>query len=315
MIACCRRHAGIIADRAAAVLAVYWAVALLIRLIVRDRFVPASTIFYATPIVVLAGIAALACVLFLVRRRRRMGWLSLAAAVVCMAWWHCATRFASATASDDTGVRVLVWNTAGRALERSGAIDQIRRANPDIIAMNEAGPATEERIAQYAAALPGYNVSTIYHGMMLITRGELVEHGCGDLANHAWYKHTSVLVGGTRVNIIQPEIRSNPFYSRAAAMQTLTRLARSMSNESTIIAGDFNTPSDSIHLRGLRQDFVNAFEAAGNGHYATWPIPCPVLAIDQAWVSRPLRVTRCELAWTWKSDHQPLIFEFRPASR
>jgi len=259
----------------------------------------------------LAGIAALACVLFLIRRRRRMGRLSLAAAVACMAWWHCATRFASVTASDGKGVRVLVWNTAGHALERSGVVEQIRRTNPDIIAMNEAGPATEERIAQYAAAFPGYNVSTIYHGMMLITRGELIEHECGILANRAWYKHTSVLVAGTRVNIIQPDIRSNPFYSRAAAMQTLTRLACSMSNEPTIIAGDFNTPSDSIHLRGLRQDFVNAFEAAGNGHYATWPIPCPVLAIDQAWVSRPLRVTRCELAWTWKSDHQPLIFDIQ----
>ncbi|MGQ9649723.1 MAG: endonuclease/exonuclease/phosphatase family protein [Phycisphaerae bacterium] len=295
-------------------LAVYWAVALLIRLTVRDRFVPASTIFYATPIVVLAGIAALACVLFLVRRRRRMGWLSLAAAVACTAWWHCATRFASVTARDGTGVRVLVWNTAGRALERPNAIEQIRRTNPDIIAMNEAGPATEERIAQYTAALPGYNVSTIYHGLILITRGELVKHGCGDLANRPWYKHTSVLIGGDRVNIIQPEIRSNPLYSRAQAMQALTRLARSMLDEPTMIIGDFNTPSDSVLLRELRQDFVNAFEAAGNGHYATWPIPCPVLAIDQAWVSRHLQITGCELVWTWNSDHRPLIFDIQLAN-
>ncbi|HPD28717.1 MAG TPA: endonuclease/exonuclease/phosphatase family protein [Phycisphaerae bacterium] len=314
MIAWCRRNAGSIADQAAAVLAVYWVVALLIRLTVRDSFVPASTIFYATPIIVLAGIAAIACLLLLVRRRRRMGWLCLGAAVACMAWWHCATRFTSATASDGKGVRVLAWNTAGRALERPGVIDQIRRVNPDIIAMNEAGPATKERIAQYAAAFPGYNISTIYHGMILITRGELVEHECGDLADRAWYKHTSVLVGGVRLSVIQPEIRSNPFYSRAAAIQTLTRLACSMSNEPTIIIGDFNTPADSIHLRGLRQDFLNAFEAAGKGHYATWPIPCPVLAIDQAWVSRLLRVTRCELGWTWKSDHRPLICEIQLAN-
>lgn len=73
--------------------------------------------------------------------------------------------------------------------------------------------------------------------------------------------------------------------------------------------GDFNTPPDSVHFKPIRQGFRNAFEIRGNGYSATWPIPLPLLTIDQIWTSHGIRVSRCECAWSWYSDHRPLLAE------
>ncbi len=58
-------------------------------------------------------------------------------------------------------------------------------------------------------------------------------------------------------------------------------------------------------LAGLSAGFDCAFATAGRGHHATWPVPCPLLAIDHVRVSRGLRVASCALPWTWRSDHLP----------
>ena len=71
--------------------------------------------------------------------------------------------------------------------------------------------------------------------------------------------------------------------------------------------GDFNTPTDSLFLREIHRDFENAFEQAGDGYSATWPLPVPVLTLDQIWVNKGIEVYRCRLGWSLRSDHRPVL--------
>ncbi len=315
MMALRRKHFGRIADLAATILACLWMVAVLVRLTVRDRFVPASTIYYATPVIALAGIAGLIAMLFLFRRRRGRALASVCAALGCLIWWYLTACASHSGTAGDKGLRILVWNTADHAMQRSGIISQIQRADPDIIALNEFGPGTDEELRLLRAAFPGYECSDVYFGMILLVRGHLTRIVDGELGPRGKYRHAVVRIEDQSLDIIQPEIKSNPFRSRATAWQRLSEVAGPLLDRPSMILGDTNTPIDSVHLGWVRERFVNAFEQAGNGHHATWPVPCPVLAIDHAWVSQHFRVTRCELPWTWYSDHRPIMFEVTPAGR
>ena len=77
----------------------------------------------------------------------------------------------------------------------------------------------------------------------------------------------------------------------------------------TILVGDFNTPLDSAYIAPLRKEMTNAFEASGSGCAATWPMPLPVLSLDQVWTTPSLRPVRCEHFGSWRSDHRAVVAE------
>jgi len=79
--------------------------------------------------------------------------------------------------------------------------------------------------------------------------------------------------------------------------------------------GDFNTPVDSVFVAPLAERLTNAFQARGNGYYVTWPVPLPVLSLDQVWASREVELRDCELGWTWRSDHRPVVVTLARSSQ
>lgn len=76
-----------------------------------------------------------------------------------------------------------------------------------------------------------------------------------------------------------------------------------------MIFGDFNTPTASIHLDAWREAGLReAFEVAGRGLASTWPAPCPVLTLDQVWLSG-LRPLAARHVTTLSSDHRRVEVE------
>ena len=66
-----------------------------------------------------------------------------------------------------------------------------------------------------------------------------------------------------------------------------------------------------LALDALPEGYHHAYDQAGSGWSYTWPIPCPVWAIDQCIVGprvQPLRYTQRS---TTSSDHRMQIFDFR----
>jgi len=82
-----------------------------------------------------------------------------------------------------------------------------------------------------------------------------------------------------------------------------------------IVVGDFNAPRRSRALSALPQGFVHAYDAVGSGCSYTWPMPCPMYAIDQCILGRRVRPAAYRLESSLHSDHrrQVLDFTFRDA--
>ena len=109
------------------------------------------------------------------------------------------------------------------------------------------------------------------------------------------------------------DLGSSPFYLRAASIRELARLVERVGDQPVIVAGDFNTPLDSVHYQWLRDiGLSELFEASGSGYLPTWPTPIPVLSLDQIWVRRTLKPLACVREWDRHSDHAGVIGTIAP---
>jgi endonuclease/exonuclease/phosphatase (EEP) superfamily protein YafD len=81
-----------------------------------------------------------------------------------------------------------------------------------------------------------------------------------------------------------------------------------------IIGGDFNAPpADPIHSL-LKDDFDDAFDAAGTGWGNTYQRRIPIHRIDQIHCTREFRPLHCSAFTTRRSDHRMVVADLLPSS-
>jgi endonuclease/exonuclease/phosphatase (EEP) superfamily protein YafD len=114
------------------------------------------------------------------------------------------------------------------------------------------------------------------------------------------------------VEVLAVDLASDPLMARDPVLQRLTALIEQVHPD--LVVGDFNAPRRSRALSPLPAGYVHAYDAVGCGWSATWPLPCPVLAIDQCLVGARLRPVRYDLVTTGASDHRQQVLEFRVRS-
>ncbi|MEM9701087.1 MAG: endonuclease/exonuclease/phosphatase family protein, partial [Planctomycetota bacterium] len=161
---------------------------------------------------------------------------------------------------------------------------------------------------QFFVERPGGGLTILSRGM--IGRTESVELPGGARAATAKLK-----IGGERANLLVVDLPSNPLSNRAESLRTIAELAEEMSQRRpTILAGDFNTPPESVHFNDLRRaGFVHAFERHGSGYAATWPSVAPALHLDHVWLSPGFDAGETWHGWTVRSDHRPVFSPVRVA--
>ena len=92
----------------------------------------------------------------------------------------------------------------------------------------------------------------------------------------------------------------------------LRRVRAAMERETPdLVLGDFNSPRRSRALDPLPDGYAHAYDAAGRGWTYSWPVPFPVLAIDQAIVGARLETLRYALHSTIVSDHRMQVLDIR----
>ena len=105
--------------------------------------------------------------------------------------------------------------------------------------------------------------------------------------------------------------KSDPLYDRREIFRTLTLEVERLAAEGPVLlSGDFNLPAESALLDRLRSTMRRAAEVApGIGYLPTWPLPCPVLTLDQVWVSRHFEVHAASSPYHLGSDHEPVVVD------
>lgn len=214
-----------------------------------------------------------------------------------------------APASTTATTRVLLWNV-GRGLGGWEAIaDDIRKHDADLIGLVEAGEKVRNLSAFWREHFPSYDVSDVQSGMVLMARGRIEHHETGLLSRRGRYRHFTVSVSGAEFDVVILDFKANPFFPRRPTFEGLERLLTGLQDRPVVVMGDFNTPPDSVWFQGLRPLLTPAFESAGEGYAPTWPVPLPVLTLDQIWASGNVAVGLAEAGWSWRSDHRPVIAE------
>ncbi len=279
--------------------------------LVRDQLPGFSTLYYALPLPLLAVVTlALTC---LERRewKRMLRWglctLLLGLGIVTEDWRGQPDR------SETQDLKVVFWNACRIHRGWDQVTAEVRSWDADVVALVEAGIGTEETRQHWQQGCPGYKVSLLGAGIVLLTRGESGISTVHEFRDGSRARQITTTVNGQTLQLVIVDIQANPFYSRQAPLAELVKVVTPLANETTLVLGDFNTPADSALLEPLRSQYTMAFDLAGQGYRATWPIPLPVLAIDQAWASPSVDVTSCRHLWTAASDHRPVALTVRGA--
>ncbi|HEX8296286.1 MAG TPA: endonuclease/exonuclease/phosphatase family protein [Chthoniobacteraceae bacterium] len=295
---------------AAGGLRVWLIVGILLRVTrLRDGWDFLAPVFYSTPWpVIAAGLAVLAAHC----RRRGKGhafrrYLVLTGGAL-FTW--VATSWYSAPAPDRAAdLRMIHWNVSRPDSLLRAKAAWLRGRQPDLICLAEVEPRDQRTLDRWRAEFPEYELQTVRGNMACLVRGQFIRSEVGELAPGSFYALHRLRVRGRALAVLQVDLNARPFRSRREPLRKLRELAQTHAATGLIIAGDFNTPRESVHLQPLRKDFVQSFEAGGNGIAETWPVPLLALSLDQIWLSVPLRAIHCQHPWTWLSDHRPVIVD------
>lgn len=273
------------------------------RIVVKDSFPNWAFLYYITPWPLLFATAlGLACFWFWQKRRTLLS-ASLLLAVVLGSFWIRQWGFHTPARGE---FRFVLWNVGHPSLRIAQVLKRLRQTGADIIAIVEMQPEGADHLARWAT--DGYRLAALPGNLLLMVRGEILSVASGDLDYSGVYSMVRVRVRGIEQNVLLVDLSSLPLAERKRPFGALLPLLAK--RERLILAGDFNTPKDSVYLQPVRGLLTNSFEAAGCGPPETWPSPLPVLSLDQVWFGGGLRAAGCTLRRTLWSDHAMVIADY-----
>jgi endonuclease/exonuclease/phosphatase (EEP) superfamily protein YafD len=283
---------------------------LVLQFSIRDRVPGFSILYYATPWPVLAVCGGVLALYWHRHRRRTVASGLAAAAFVALGCWLTLDWEWRRPPASNGALRVVLWNADRPDSRLPGDVRWLRAQDADIIAIAERQPRKKNTEKRWRTAFYNYEHVISAGEMLCLIRGEV------GVVEKTWLDDGSygvlipARVRGQDVTVFQVDINGSPPVNRREPLHQVAEVVGKHRAERLIVLGDFNTPRHSEHLLPLRAEATNAFEAVGNGCAATWPMPLPVLSLDQMWTNSLLRPVRCEHIISWRSDHRPVVAEF-----
>jgi endonuclease/exonuclease/phosphatase (EEP) superfamily protein YafD len=282
-----------------------------IRWTVKDGIPFAANLFYALPLIVVAGLLLASATIWMWNRRPAASVACAIAAVIAGGLWAHGAYFGNACNEATRGLRVLTWNTARGFGGWTRIAEHLATTDADLIGLVEGGGSTDEWKEFWNEQLPGYRSYLAGGGLVILTRGEIVETHVMRLPGWSSCADVRIELDGRRIRVLLVDAVVRPFSNRRDVIERSLELARAHPELPTIVMGDFNTPIDSVWFEEARRDFTHAFEEAGDGLFTTWPVPFPILAIDHIWLSRHFSVGCTRIGWSWVSDHRAIVTDVR----
>lgn len=280
---------------------------LTVRLTIGDSVPGLASIYYATPWGILTAMGIFPAMLW-IRRGRWMPVLGFAlGSLLCgIAWVR--TSFKETPAAS-ASLRVAYWNVGRPNQNLGGVLDVVGEIKANVFGFGETR-VTKSTAPQHVAwteRQPDKEILTLRRGMLLATPEHATLVHDGFLNDRGQYALTETVVGGRKIFVLMADFDAIVSWSRKPAFDRLIEIIDDLGDVPLIVMGDFNTPSDSTYFSPLRTRLRNAFEVAGRGYAHTWPMPLPMLDLDQIWVSHHFKIAGAEHRTSLLSDHRPII--------
>lgn len=296
---------------------------LALRASIRDQIHPLAFLFYLTPIPSLAIWMVLAELVSpdgLIRTRKRPAqWftrdLSPAVSRVALTATFLAWTFGSECVRRDRPIkspeyRTAFWNVAHGYSGLDRVCAKLKSMDLQAFGLVEADQHYILDLDRWRREFPEYDVVGTDFGGVFAVRGTIVSHQLHDLSSYSFCEEIALRMGNLELMVLLVDIASDLKRPREIPLRNLATLANTFGDRPLIIMGDFNTPDDSCWTAPLRANHHQAFRQRGTGYAATWPLPLPVLTLDQVWTNSQVEVSRCQNLWTFDSDHRPVVTSF-----
>ena len=281
-----------------------------LHLTVRDSIDGLAILFYLTPWPIIAAGSAVLTFFWSQKKRRGPAQALACLMIVAAITWLESSLFPEVGPVRRGALRVVHWNVSRPQRGLPAIARWLREQDADIIALAEGHGRMSSTLARWQAEFPGYQVMEFPGEMTCLVRGKILAQESHIFAANSYCALLHVEIRGHPFTLLQVDIDPKPTRSRRQALANLTALARPYFDGNFILLGDFNTPRESAHLDPLRLAMTNAFETAGRGLAETWPMPLPVLSLDQIWSSHHLRAVHCEHGLSLRSDHRAVVADF-----
>ena len=284
-------------------------VALAVRLTVRDEYPWTGLIFFATPWPALWAMA-FACT-WRWRKTRMVFWLG-GITLACLGMWMWTSLKFGPKERPPGSFRISYWNVARPEKRLPRVLAEADEWHADVLVFGEHRHSVTR--PEWAGHFAPRAVTPLEWELLLVSEAPVKKVGGGSLAGRGGWQLCRVQVQGRDVNILMVDFDSHPAKSREPAFKRLREIVAMYADRPLIVLGDFNTPADSVHFADLRRLVTPAFDRAGRGYAATWPMPAPVMELDHILTNRHIRCVRCEHVTSIHSDHRAVVadLEFAP---
>ncbi len=271
--------------------------------LIRDSYWLLALLFYIPAAVLATGFLG-GCLLALSRRNLRTALLyGSLAALPTFAVLFVENSFSprDRPTTGDGRVRAVHWNVVWGKLGWSRARDRLKDLSADVYVLSEVP------VEFSADDFGGYSVVR-FGTMAVVARGtlgtpkRLQRAGTLKLYSVRWNSSSGPL------ELFVGDIDSNPLVFRHPLLVGLCSFIAQDTPD--LVMGDFNSPRRSIALSALPQGYHHAYHSVGSGWSYTWPVPCPIYAIDHCIHGPRVRPIEYRLHGTTASDHRIQVFDF-----
>lgn len=283
---------------------------LLIRFIIKDSIFGFSIIYYATPLALTVILALLVAFIYHKTNQLKLSLTILAISISLLVYWLFSSYQNHQINHTNDEIKTVFWNTDHAIKGVENISNFIKKYNPDLIGVVEAGIELNNKSPDWQKAFSGYTVELLKGDMLFITTGKVLSKESGSLAGKGNYNLIKLELQNKQLIVIIVDMFATPLNNRKIPFEPLTKLIEQHKQSNLIIMGDFNTPKDSVFFNSFRTSLDHAFETTGIGFSETWPIPFPILSIDHIWVSKTIKPLACKLNYTFLSDHKMVVANF-----
>lgn len=281
---------------------------LFMHFVIKDRIYPISVLYYATPLHLLIIFGLVLALLFYKQKRVLIGLLLLTGT---MSFYFSKHYFGTPIKIDSTATttKILLWNVAkNKPLPTDVLIRHIRESGAKIVALVEAEHVSKQDKQNLEAALPNFQFKTLYGKMLVAVKGTIEKVTFEDEALVYKFNYIHATIDQQPISIMIVDVYAGPMLNKQIPLGIILDFTRK--NTVNILLGDFNTPLESIYFDDFRTKF-KSFHHYSNGLTSTWPLPIPMIEIDQIWLDRELQPLELQKYCYGVSDHKLLIAEFR----
>lgn len=203
-------------------------------------------------------------------------------------------------------MRLVHWNTWYGERGWDPVMDRLRSLKADIYVLSESARGYDVEAAAKSFG-PEFHVLR-FEDMAVFARGELVVHERLPIGRHGWARLIDWKSPAGLMRILAVDFPSHPRTHRAPLLAELRRQIEQWQPD--FVVGDMNAPRRSPGLRDLPAGYRHTYLSSGSGWSYTWPVICPLWAIDQCIAGRRVHPLHYELQSTTVSDHRLQLCDF-----